>query len=788
VSVDAAGNVYIADSQVPASTVSSSGNCLVRKLSPAGVVSTLAGRPGVAGAINATGTTAEFFSVQDVTVSGSGQFFMADTYNQTIRSGTAAGIVTSGSAAIISLSGDLAFGEVVVGESGTSTFTITNTGDAPLNVTGVTYPDGFSGNSSATIIASGSSQNVTVVFAPTVVTAYGGSIVVDSNAGAGSNAITASGIGVAGEQAPSVQTASVSILTDTSALLNGAVNPEGSPTTVFFQYGLDTTYSSGVTASTDAGSGTTSESFSEPVSGLASASLYHYRAVATSGTFTSYGNDETFTTLSFSNLSIAYPGEAADGVTNAVFTVFGNPAINAADDVAFEATLGLAAGVVTAATDAGIWAQDNTGTRHLVARTGAIAPGTNNALFSAFSNPVYNDNEAVAFLGALRVIPGEDTALTSQGIWSTSSGSLALVAQRGTQAPGYPTGVIFSSFSTFALPDQGGVILSGAVNARINNHGIWAGDSISDLQLLLKTGDTINGNTITALSVLPTVSFVNGQTRSFAPSTGQIVCLATLGRAGTGILEITGTNVAALALTGSAAPGVMSGEFFAFGNPVINAGGDAAFRATLYLVAGGVTATSNAGIWADNSSGALDLIARTADAAPDTNAFFATLSDPVYNDNFAVAFRGTLRVAVGEATATTTAGVWANTSGTLALVARQGGQAPGCPSGTTFAAFTSIGLPDQGGVVMLATLNASRPAGVNAANNVGIWAADSSGNLQLIARKGSVMNGKTVATLSFLPILPYVTGQTRNFNASTGDLAYLVTFTDRSTAIFVATF
>jgi hypothetical protein len=515
--------------------------------------------------------------------------------------------------------------------------------------------------------------------------------------------------------------------------------------------------------------------------------VYHFQAVAVSGTFISYGNDETFTTLSFANFPIALPGDSADDVSGANFAVFGNPAINAADDVAFEATLGLSPGIVTAASSAGIWAQDDTGTRHLVARTGGAAPDTN-AIFSSFSNPVYNDNEAVAFLGNLRIIPGEATALTSQGIWSNSSGSLQLVALRGNQAPGYPSGVNFSSFSTFALTDTNGVIISAAVNARTNNRGIWEGNTLGDLQLLLKLGDTVNGNTITGLTVLPALSFVNGQSRSFSQTAGGLVCLANFGKTATGILEINGPNASLIELTGSAAPGVPSGEFAAFGNPAINASGNVAFRATLDLGLGGVTKTSNAGIWADDSAGLLNLIAQTGSAAPGTSGFFATLTDPVYNDNSAVAFRGTLRVAAAQATTATAAGVWANNGGSLALVARQGQQGPGCPTGVTFSAFTSIALPDQGGVVMLAGLNANRAEGVNAANNTGIWAVDSAGNMQLIARKGNLQNGRTIAAISFLPILPYVTGQTRNFDESTGDIAYQVTFTDRTTAIFVVTF
>jgi hypothetical protein len=45
--------------------------------------------------------------------------------------------------------------------------------------------------------------------------------------------------------------------------------------------------------------------------------------------------------------------------------------------------------------------------------------------------------------------------------------------------------------------------------------------------LIVRTGDILNGKTITALSFLPAETFVNGQTRSFSPSTGDLIYNAT---------------------------------------------------------------------------------------------------------------------------------------------------------------------------------------------------------------------------------------------------------------------
>ena len=118
-------------------------------------------------------------------------------------------------------------------------------------------------------------------------------------------------------------------------------------------------------------------------------------------------------------------------------------------------TLTTGSGGVTAANDSGIWADDGAGTRQLIARTGSgAAPGTT-AEFLAFSDPVYNNNEAVAFRGAVRAA---STRAAAAGIWATdgSPNSLALVALQGSQAPGCPTGATFDAFVELALADQGG--------------------------------------------------------------------------------------------------------------------------------------------------------------------------------------------------------------------------------------------------------------------------------------------------------------------------------------------
>jgi sugar lactone lactonase YvrE len=83
--VDGNGNVYIADLA----------NYTVRKITAAGVVTTLAGTAGAAGTADGTGPAARFYQPYAVAVDGTGNLYVADTGNYTIRKITPAGAVTT---------------------------------------------------------------------------------------------------------------------------------------------------------------------------------------------------------------------------------------------------------------------------------------------------------------------------------------------------------------------------------------------------------------------------------------------------------------------------------------------------------------------------------------------------------------------------------------------------------------------------------------------------------------------------------------------------------------------
>ncbi len=85
VAQDAAGNVYVADSA----------SHTIRKITPQGAVSTLAGSAGEAGSADGTGTAARFTFPAGVAATDDGTVYVSDTGNHTLRRITPQGVVTT---------------------------------------------------------------------------------------------------------------------------------------------------------------------------------------------------------------------------------------------------------------------------------------------------------------------------------------------------------------------------------------------------------------------------------------------------------------------------------------------------------------------------------------------------------------------------------------------------------------------------------------------------------------------------------------------------------------------
>ena len=85
VAADSAGNLYVADTR----------NNLIRKVTPDGAVTTAAGWVGSWCSVDGMGSAAWFLNPSGVAVDNAGNVYVADTYNYTIRKVTPGGVVTT---------------------------------------------------------------------------------------------------------------------------------------------------------------------------------------------------------------------------------------------------------------------------------------------------------------------------------------------------------------------------------------------------------------------------------------------------------------------------------------------------------------------------------------------------------------------------------------------------------------------------------------------------------------------------------------------------------------------
>jgi hypothetical protein len=476
------------------------------------------------------------------------------------------------------------------------------------------------------------------------------------------------------------------------------------------------------------------------------------------------------------------------------------PVINDAGRTAFRA--GLSGAGIDSTNNQGIWSEGS-GSLALVARTGMQAPGmpegTNFARRSDLElfTPVLNDAGQTAFYGGL--------ADGSLGIWSEGSGSLAVVAFEGMSAAGTAEGVShsFSLLRDYSfLPDLpklnnagqtsflGNLTGSGVNN--LNDWGIWS-QRTGGLELVARGGNPAPG----------TPEGVNYDSFFFHEGfndTGQNVYFAFLNGSGVdpsndvGIWsEVFGVPTL-MARSGTPAPGTPSGVDFEFlrGHAGSNSEGRVAFYAS--LTGDGVDETNNEGLWSD-ASGTLQLVARRGSPAPGTpegvNFEFSLVFPnvfplgPVLNDRGQIAFRANLTGA--GVTSANNQGLWSGDVGSLSLVARTGEQAPGTPNTVLFSNLFRPALNSEGQLAFRANLTGF---GVTSSNNLGIWATDQDGAVQLIVRKGAALevapgDSRFISDLGFVIDSGNSDGRASAFN-DLGQLVFWAKFTNGTQGVFVS--
>jgi hypothetical protein len=306
-----------------------------------------------------------------------------------------------------------------------------------------------------------------------------------------------------------------------------------------------------------------------------------------------------------------------------------------------------------------------------VALSGQAAPG-GGTFTSAFGGPVLNEAGLTAFFGTAG----------SQGVWSEGSGTLVDVARVGGQVPGIANATFVTLGPRLILNDRGHIAFPGFVSGpgivnsglSANARGVWR-QIASGLVLSGREGDAISGDPNghlnfsrfkgPALNNNDDVSFVATMLDFSGSGVGDIIVSrpATDNR----IIAVSGTST-----PGLDAPAVFDSFVFSSGSPALF--NDNSQTAFLAQVGGGVPFT--AGIWSGRANN-LHLLAAVNIQPPGLPSgwrFFG-FGDPSLNNAGHTVFHAISEF--NNTASTRTGAIWSDRSGSLAIVAMTGNQAPG---------------------------------------------------------------------------------------------------------------
>ena len=417
------------------------------------------------------------------------------------------------------------------------------------------------------------------------------------------------------------------------------------------------------------------------------------------------------------------------------------------------------------------------------------------AAFAKFSDPIINDAGSTAFVATLsgsNVASGNKT-----GLWTNAFGPLSLVARIGLPAPGMPLAKL-AAIDSVVLTDGSdqaeasgivaftGRLATGSGNVTGDNNSALWGMNAGGASILLREGDFLLVDNmpmqLKAFIALGVVKGSPGQGRSSRENS--VVVQAYFSNKIEAILLVAPGHVPeVVAREGLPIAGASAGMFVSsFGAPTLNGVGDIGGRVRFVSGLGGVTSANAEAILLGGTAGDYaQMLVRQQDPAPDANGValagggrFKQLTDPVINSQGFTAFTAVL-TGTGVKGSNDT-GLWWGKPGNLRLVAREGDPAPGTAG--KFASFVSLVLPDDSspdgsvGPVFVAKLSGVK-------NNLGLWALNSHGTLQLVVQKGGLakVNGieMPITDITVLGAVPGTLAQARSYN-SERKLIYRLTF------------
>ncbi|MBE0649110.1 MAG: T9SS type A sorting domain-containing protein [Bacteroidales bacterium] len=353
---------------------------------------------------------------------------------------------------------------------------------------------------------------------------------------------------------PAVITTAASVISSTTATLNGTINANTLIVNSFFDWGLTTAYGSSGAGTPASVTGTATTPVNRAITGLTALTTYHYRARGvTSGGVTVYGNDMTFTTTAPPPTVVT---TAASSITSTGATLNGTVNANGASTVVtFDYGLTTGYGSTATATQSPVTGSTVTpvsapitglapNTLYHYRVKGVNAGGTSNGLDMTFTTsaapPVVVTNFATAIGATFATLNGTVTALNSSTTVTFQWGLTPAFGNVATATPSPVTG-------NTATP----------VSANIT--GLTPATTYYFRCVGVNGGGTTNGATLSFLAgcpPIPTAGTITGPATACANSTGNVYTITALANATgyvwsvpTGATITAGTNTTSITVT-----------------------------------------------------------------------------------------------------------------------------------------------------------------------------------------------------------------------------------------------
>ena len=301
---------------------------------------------------------------------------------------------------------------------------------------------------------------------------------------------------------PTVTTLATTNVSVTNALLPGTVNPNGSPTVYFFEYGTNSSYGTS-TPSASAGNGTNATPVSANISNLAAGQTYFYRAAASNSFGVTYGTEQRFsaglpppsaTTLTPASLTTSAATLRGSVNPNNSFasawfewgtsTNYGSSSrITATDTMEGISAFNLANGSVAGGTGFGNYSRYSIGTS---AGTFLANNSTNQTIDGAKSIGAYAGTAAgVSFRRSISTTRQYGTALVSArfNVDNTKGFSgFNLKSTNGSGASGFGSGELVS-FGISPSGGNNGILVTDSSGQRVLDLGADVRNTIIDFQV-----------------------------------------------------------------------------------------------------------------------------------------------------------------------------------------------------------------------------------------------------------------------------------------------------------------